>query len=266
MKTKQILIALGALLVVAGCSRKDLNPELKTVRLSAQVESGQTRATVDGTTGAFAWESGDVLSIYLSTGSGAFQNVTLDNAAGNFVMTAAAAAARTGYSVFPSSLNPSWDGSTLSVTLPASYSITSATSVKTPLPMVAVNDPTSDFLFFRHVGALIRIENLSFPAGTTQATVTFNNKGVQGTFEVNTEGIPTILNVDAASGNNVVTFNISGSPLPTVLNIPVPCGAYYGLTVTGNSGSYSVSFTDENFTLARHEGKKLTAPDPEPVP
>lgn len=262
MKTKQILIALGALLVVAGCSRKDLNPDPQTVRLSAQVESGETRATVDGTTGAFAWESGDVLSIYLSTGSGAFQTVTLDNAAGNFVMTAAAAAARTGYSVFPSSLNPSWDGSTLSVTLPASYSITSATSVKTPLPMVAVNDPTSDFLFFRHVGALIRIENLAFPAGTTAATVTFN-KGVQGTFEVNTTGTPVIFNVDAASDNNVVAFSFSGSSLPTVLNIPVPCGAYSGVTVT--AGSYSVPF-DDTFTLARHEGKKLTAPAPTPQP
>lgn len=266
MKTKQILIALGALLVVAGCSRKDLNPELKTVRLSAQVESGQTRATVDGTTGAFAWVAGDQIAVHSDN---AFISKELASD-GSFVLTAAQNAARNGYAVFPASVKEDAytgiDPTALKVTLPASYPITAATSANTPLPMVAENDPTSDFLFFRHVGALVRIENLSFPAGTTQATVTFNNKGVHGTFEVNTEGIPTIFNVDAASGNNVVTFNISGSPLPTVLNIPVPCGAYYGLTVTGNSGSYSVSFSDENFTLARHEGKKLTAPDPEPVP
>ncbi len=260
MKTKQILIALGALLVVAGCSRKDLNPDPQTVRLSAQVESGETRATVDGTTGAFAWESGDVLSIYLSTGSGAFQTVTLDNAAGNFVMTAAAAAARTGYSVFPSSLNPSWDGSTLSVTLPASYSITSATSVKTPLPMVAVNDPTSDFLFFRHVGALVRIEGLAFPSGTTSATVTFN-KGVHGVFEVTTGSAPTIFNTTAEGGNNSVTFTFSGTPLPTVLNVPVPCGEYAWVKVYVNDATAPFT-TFDGFTLGRAQGIKLTPAEP----
>lgn len=259
MKTRLTIIALGTLLVWTGCTRADQASESSMIRLTAQAETGSTRATVDGASGAFAWESGDALAIYLSTSG--FQTVTLDNTAGNFVLPAASAAARTAYSVFPASLvtNASWSGSALTVNLPTSYSITSATSDKTPLPMVAENDPGSDFLFFRHLGALVRIEDLVLPSGTTAVTVTFN-KSVTGPFVVDFTGEPKIACAAPESGNNVVTF-IIGTPLPTTLNIPVPCGSYSGVTLAGNVDSYSVEFP-ENFTLLRHQGKKLSVPEP----
>lgn len=260
MKTRVTIIALGALLVVAGCSREDQNPEPKTVRLSARVESDATRSTVDGTTGAWAWDTGDQIAVHSDN---AFISKELSSD-GSFTLTAAQNAARNGYAVYPASVKlDAYTGigsAALKVNLPASYAVTASTSVRTPLPMVALNDAGSDFLFFRHVGALIRIEGLAFPSGTTSATVTFN-KGVHGVFEVTTGSAPTIFNTTAEGGNNSVTFTFSGTPLPTTLNIPVPCGTYQGVTVTGNTGGYSVEI-DGLFSLERHQGTKLSAPEP----
>ena len=100
MKTRVTIIALGALLVMTGCNRSDLNPDPQTVRLSARVESGETRATVDGTTGAVAWVAGDQIAVHSDN---AFISKELASD-GSFVLTAAQNAARNGYAVFPASV------------------------------------------------------------------------------------------------------------------------------------------------------------------
>jgi len=260
MKTRLTIIALGALFLVAGCSRSDLNTDLRIVRLSALSESDATRATVNGTSGAFAWDAGDQIAVH-SDGSFLTKELAAD---GSFELTADQNTARNGYAVYPASVKvdeySGMGSSALKVTLPAVYAVTAETSTRTPLPMVAVNDAGSDFLFFRHVGALVRIEGLAFPSGTTSATVTFN-KGVHGVFEVTTGSAPTIFNTTAEGGNNSVTFTFSGTPLPTVLNVPVPCGEYAWVKVYVNDATAPFT-TFDGFTLGRAQGIKLTPAEP----
>ena len=261
MKTRLTIIALGALAMLAGCGRSEVAPDVTTFNLSVRAESDATRATVNGS-GNFAWTSGDQIAVHLSTG---YQNVTItpDNSSPRFgttQLTVNSTVTRDGYAIFPASV-AAGTASAPTVTLPASYGITSETATGTPLPMVAVNDPDSDFLHFHHVGGLVRIEGLTLPAGTTSVTVTFN-KGVTGSFEVSAPATaePTITAAPVSASNSSVTFAITGT-LPTVLNVPVPCGEYAWVKVYVNDATAPFT-TFDGFTLGRAQGIKLTPAEP----
>lgn len=269
MKSKLTMIALGTLAILTGCARSETIPGT-TLRLSVRMESPETRATVHETTGAFAWTNGDQIAVHLSSGyvdaaltaDGTNQYGTTELAITDDNVT------RTGYAIFPAGIKDvTADGvgtNLLKVTLPSSYNgVSAVTATSTPVPMVAVNDPDSDLLYFHHVGGLVRIEGLSLPSGTSSVKVTFN-RGVNGSFEVadRATSAPKISNVQAEGSNNSVTFNLTGT-LPTVLNVPVPCGEYAWVKVYVDAAT-DPSHTFDGFTLARSQGIKLTVPDPEP--
>ena len=115
MKTKAIIIALGALLLLSGCSRSKVTPDMTTFDMTVRAESDGTRATVNGTTGAFAWEAGDQIAVHLNSG---YQSATL-TAAGTTTLTAAAGSVRNGYAIYPASVAAGSADAPV-VTLPAS--------------------------------------------------------------------------------------------------------------------------------------------------
>ncbi len=258
--------------MLAGCGRSEVAPDVTTFNLSVRAESDATRATVSSS-GTFAWTEGDQIAVHLSTG---YQDVTLtpDSDSPRYGTTqltvTSSSVTRTGYAIFPASVKDATaDGvgtNTLKVTLPSAYDgVTAATTASTPLPMVAVNDPESDFLYFHHVGGLVRIEGLNLPAGTTSVSVTFN-KGVTGSFEVSDRATsaPTVTAAASDGTNNTVTFNLTGTTLPTVLNVPVPCGEYAWVKVYADASTDPLFAPFDGFTLARAQGIKLTAPALEP--
>lgn len=259
MKTRLITIALGAMVLLSGCSRSKVTPDMTTFDLAVRAESDNTRATVDGTTGTFAWEAGDEIAIHLNTG---YQNATL-TAAGTTTLTVSSSAVRNGYAVYPAAAAAGTDTAPV-ISLPSSYSIASdLQSTSSPLPMVAVNDPDSDILYFHHVGGLIRITCATVPAGTKTVTVTLD-KGIAGSFTVTDPATVTPTIVAGGSGTSV-TFTVSddAAGLATaannvVLNLPVPCGTYASLRVDVNptNASFPVIISD-NMVIERAQGLKV---------
>lgn len=271
MKTRLTIIALGALIMLAGCSRSETVPGPATIRLSARLESAGTRATVNGNTGEFAWEAGDQIAIHLSSGY-ADATLTPDGTTplyGTAELTVSdGTVTRNGYALFPAAVKDAAAdgvGSTpLKVTLPASYSIAAdLQSASAPLPMIAVNDPDSDILHFHHVGGLMRITCSTIPAGTKNVTVTLD-KGIVGSFTVTAPETATPTIAPIGSGTSVV-FTVSddaagivAAASNVVLNLPVPCGTYESLTVdvTPSNASFPVVISG-SMAIGRAEGLKV---------
>lgn len=259
MKTKPIIIALGAMVLLSGCSRSKVTPDMTTFDLAVRAESDNTRATVDGTTGTFAWEAGDEIAIHLNTG---YQNATL-TAAGTTTLTVSSSAVRNGYAVYPAAAAAGTDTAPV-ISLPSSYSIASdLQSTSSPLPMVAVNDPDSDILYFHHVGGLIRITCATVPAGTKTVTVTLD-QGIAGSFTVTDPGTATPTIAPAGTGTSVVfTVSDQESGLASatgnvVLNLPVPVGTYGSLTVdvTPSNASFPVVIS-ASMAIGRAQGLQV---------
>ena len=253
MKTKQILIALGALLVLSGCSRT-LTPGTETIRLTACTES-DTRATIDADSGEFAWETGDAVAVHLSSGYATAALAT----DGTFVLTVPSGTTRNGYAIYPASA-AAGTASAPEVSLPATYSIVGdLQSESVPLPMVAVNDPNRDILYFHHVGGLMQITVTTVPVGTKTVSVTLD-KGVTGDFTI---ADPATLTPTTAPGSSssTVTFTVSADGLDAaasnlVLNLPVPCGTYTSMTVALSPSGTSKTLTD-NMVIGRAQGLKV---------
>ena len=257
MKTKAIIIALGALLLLSGCSRSKVTPDMTTFDLTVRAESDGTRATVNGTTGAFAWEAGDQIAVHLNT---VYQSATL-TAAGTTTLTAAAGSVRNGYAIYPASVAAGTADAPV-ITLPASYSIASdLQSTSAPLPMVALNDPDSDLLYFHHVGGLMRITCVTIPAGTKTVTVTMD-EGIAGSFTVTDPGTATPTIAPGGTGTSVA-FTVSSDGLASaasnvVLNLPVPCGTYASMMVdvTPENASFPVVIS-ASMAIGRAEGRQI---------
>lgn len=248
MKTRYIIAAASALLLLAGCSREmDFQTPGSNV-LKAVIESGETRVSFDEM-GKFAWDEGDKIAVYVGN---AFEEVEVEAATGAFRIETPGD--RSFYAIYPANVAPATNAS-LTVTLPASYDISSVTDADySPVPMVAQNIQGQDELYFLHVGGLVRIfgEN---PTGATTAVVTFD-KDVTGTYTVDTSNPsnPTITTGGNAT-NNTVTYTLP-SGRNFVLNVPVPCGTYESVKIAlGDDNPVQLNTTP--LTFARHHGKTL---------
>ena len=176
MKTRYLIAAASALLLAAGCAREmDFNTPGSSV-LRAVIEQ-ETRVSFDAT-GKFAWDEGDKIAVYVGN---AFEEVEVEAATGAFRIESAGD--RSFYAVYPASVAPA-SNSALTVTLPATYDISSVTDADySPVPMVAENLQGQDELYFLHVGGLVRIICKDLPDAVTTAVVSFD-KDVTGTYTV----------------------------------------------------------------------------------
>lgn len=260
-----IILAGAAILALAGCSREPLAEEPGTEMLTAEiVDDALTRTTYDGTTGDFAWEANDEIALFITNGTKIRRQVdkvtpTSTASIGKFVYSKESGYARTSYAVYPASLvtDASWDGTDLTVTLPASY----PASASTKLPLVADNSQSeTSNLAFKAACGLLRIECVGLTASAADKTITVTmNKSITGDFTVAfvTEGsntVPTIAAADATAANTAVAFTVDKNATSATLNLPLPCGAYSGITVSDGSVSKSVPAV---FTMTRCHGKRM---------
>ena len=133
MKTRYMIAAASALLLLAGCAREmDIQTPGSSV-LKAVIEQSETRVSFDEM-GKFTWDEGDQIAVYVG---GAFEEVEVEAATGAFRIESAGD--RSFYAVYPASVAPATNAS-LTVTLPATYDISSVTDADySPVPMVAEN-------------------------------------------------------------------------------------------------------------------------------
>ena len=248
MKHKLIwmMTALSALLPLAGCTQEEeigLSDRLVTARIETV---GDTRVSLDKY-GKFSWNTGDKLAVFVGTDY--VRDIVVEPSTGRISVNGE----RSRYAVYPSDAADSGNtgNPTLKVTLPDFYDVTDLVvdddvtdpyrriaETWSPMPMVAVNDPKTDVLFFRHVGGLLRIKWVGVPAGTKAVTVTFD-QDITGSYAVDLTDTskPMITSSGSATTANTVVFKVSDSGLAAgktvFLNVPVPCG-HYG-TVTLNA-------------------------------
>ena len=275
---KKVLYTLAALsFVFAACNKQEIVPEegtsqegeLTTVTIKASNGDADTKAAIsDDETRAFTWTIGDQIAVH--TDAGRFYTsdaLTTGGASADF--TVSLSGTRDGYAVYPASVAKSWSESTLTLTLPNTYTYAQVSGNNTPLPMIATN--TGATLNFYHVGALVRLTVPGIPATADKLIITFD-KDVTGDF---TLASPTVgvsaITTSSATDKNVVTITlIPGTDYSgAVINIPVPTVtgenklsitsvvAQYGTTPTTTIETVSADLS--NWSATRAHGKKATA-------
>lgn len=76
MKMKKTFMTwFGLAAILFGCQQAELSDPnevggqpMKTVTISADMSTGDTKASIDSETGAFTWQSGDIISVLATDG------------------------------------------------------------------------------------------------------------------------------------------------------------------------------------------------------
>ena len=235
-KAYSILVFVGLFLLLTGCAGekedRQENP-VRTEELRAGIVTTQSRAQI-GAYGQLAWEKGDIIAVHRQTSG--YENCPLTEG-GVFNVHLFDSERRDGFAVYPADIA---DGTAASdddfkVILPSFYRIPrDGMTDKSPVPMVAVNDPEAEDLFFRHLGGLLRLSLDNVPVETAFLKINLG-KRITGSFAV--AGVetssPSIATDSGEAGDLCFELEL---PLTSVrddyvLNIPVPTGTYSSISV-----------------------------------
>lgn len=257
---KKYIFGTALMCLMVACNTLE-NPIPETsdavVYIKADSEEDITKGSVDGSTAAFKWNTGDRIAVYadgykisaqldpsynnLSTANFGF-SVTGDNALNQ--------ASRANFAIFPISLV--YDGSgnlytedvtatSLKLNLPASYSLAQVQNDVSPTPMIATNTPNGN-LAFKALCPLLRITVVNIPKQTQRIEFDFNGVNVQGEFtlvgvDLTKDIVENSIATSNASGSNgdIITVTMAGNTTwhdNLVINLPVPAGTYGNITIT----------------------------------
>ena len=242
-------------LALVGCSKDSIEEtsgvgaiKMKTVTISSGIE-GITRASVDSQTGAFAWQSGDLISV-LATDGNFYDFIINDGEAGkkeaeftgnipeNENVTTVATYPRI---VSNGSANTVLEGSTLNYYLPATWTYAKDVS---NVPMVAAFDEAAEDMSFKQVGGVMRFPVKNLP--TEAKFVLSMNKTITGSFPVNISALGESAMVAGETASTLTinyTSDVDGASAE--FNVPVPTGVYSDFTVEILGANDKVLFTKE---------------------
>ena len=268
-KINSFILFGAAVFAFAACSNetqienapKPQEPVYETLSVKIGSEA-KTRVTLEGTANAKSeFETGDKIAVW--TEAGAFQEPTVD--AEGKVSVDVSGGARSNYAVYYNGATaPSFESSTLKITLPSTYDYANVCGDKNPVPMVAKNDAsdaTNDMVFYA-VCALARITLTGIPATADKLEVTFN-QDVTGEFTVTNPGTATpSISTTSSTGKEKVTINLTPKTDYTgaVINIPVPVGTVTA-AVYAKAGTTTLTAKDDiisGWGANRAHGKKAT--------
>ena len=260
---KRYIAILTMILAVAACKKQGPfeAPTGIGETLIAHIGGPESKVSFDASTGKFAW-SAPTDEIALHTSAGAYQNVTVQPS-GVFTFLPEGSETRDGFAFYPAGVA---DGTAAApvVTLPASYDIDAeGMGDWYPTPMIAVNDPADDDLWFYHVGAALHLTLNSVPAGTKKIAVNFG-KGVTGTFDVADPSTATPWIAPAAAADEVsfvLDAALSDAADGLVINIPVPAGNYPKIQILAKDASDALLASGgsyKDWTFPRGRGRQLS--------
>ena len=287
------LLAAAVAAAAAGCTRQSgaddpVGPSRLTARIEADSPLTKTAYDDEGPVGEFSWSEGDQIAVHYSDGS--YPALSVDHETGAVNAPSTAARMRDCYAVYPAeaAVAANYGNPTLQVRLPASYQlsgIVSGTDTRgwnwSACPMVAVNDPYSDLLYFRHVGSLLRLNVIGVDPAIFRIDVTLDaldelagHRGnIHGNFTVSNPSGRTPTIERSEGDRHTVSFQLApdggsiGSGVKRlVLNLPVPTGTYAGLRVTSFDAAgqtLATLFLDRRFPFQRHYGKRVWVLFPE---
>lgn len=294
MKKYYIILTIG-LLCLTACNKEDKISEEqnsdKITFIKAKNGDNDSKASVDNTSAAFTWNTGDKVAVYTTDGykiSNGLEATYDGTNAATFAFSDMVEAHRTDFALFPASLV--WDGTNirpnsasnhtstgLTVTLPASYTLSEVQDEKSPVPMIATNAPNGD-LNFKSLCALLRITVQNVPYMAKRLEFDFNGKKVQGEFtltgvEPGTTGIETCA---TSENDDIITVTMADNHTwhdAMVINLPVPAGVattgeYTDITISAydaTSGGNKIFDmtrpvkTSANWVPGRKASRKITA-------
>ena len=243
-------------LALVGCSKDSIeetsgvSTKMKTVTISSGIEE-ITRASVDSQTGAFTWQSGDLISV-LATDGKFYDFILKDGEAGKnvaeFTGSIPETANVTTVATYPrivangSESNTVLEGSTLNYNLPATWTYAKDVS---NVPMVAAFDEGAEHMSFKQVGGVMRFPVKNLP---TEAKVVLSmNKTITGSFPVNISALGESAMVAGETAASTVTINYTSDVdgAAAEFNVPVPTGVYAKFKVEILGANDEVLFTKE---------------------
>lgn len=299
---KKYYVILAALLLAAACTQNGLivddpaENEVPAAGLVTYIQAfgeQNTKASIDGSTGDFTWNTSDQIAVYAGGYKFSDDMYSAYDATNDATFSFSGAQAfaevdRANFALFPASLacdssnNPYTSdvtASSLKINLPGAYNLSEIKDNKAPMPMIAANAPDGA-LAFKTLGALVRFTLVNVPKQTQYITFDFEGKKVQGEFTLTgVEPGTTVVQTSATSGDDdIITVYNNGVfdsfQTDLVVNIPVPAGVsstgeYTDVTVTtwdgepGNGGHKINALTtpvkaSANWVPARKAARKKT--------
>ena len=268
-KINSFILSAAAAIAFSACSNetqiedapKPSEPIYETLSVKVGSEA-QTRVSLTTDAANAAFETGDKIAVW--TEAGTFQECTVDGS--GKIAVDISGGVRSNYAVYYNGATaPTFESSTLKITLPGTYDYADVAGEKNPVPMVAKNvaGDAADMTFYAVCG-LARITLTGIPATADKLEVSFN-KDVTGEFTVTDPGTtaPYISAAESSTKNKAsITLTPGTDYTGAVINIPVPVGT--GVTVTSISAlagsDLLVRKTNPitSWNPARAKGKKAT--------
>lgn len=237
--------------------------------------------------GAFTWDDDTRIAIHTDTGGGSFiiarmEEKSTDGKTATFRPTLTGT--RDGYAVFPYTAAdggyPGVDERGLRVYWHKEHYVDNSRAdwkeyytARTESPMVAVNDPNSTTLDFKHLGGVLRLHIDQIPNRTKYLKIRSLDPDppIQGSYIVDMSGAEPV--VSAVSGeversvnfvfstiilNGLSSYDAVGAINNVVLNLPVPPGTYNSLRVQAFRETYGNSYNQNTSNLCRYNCTPVT--------
>lgn len=249
------LIVLAGILF--GCQQAELTDpnngsvKMKTVTVSASIDAADTKASIDSQSGAFTWQSGDLISVLATDGK--FYDFILEGEHGakvaEFVGQIPEGYDITTVATYPRIVangteNTVLAGNTLNYVLPEAWNYAKDVS---NVPMVATFGEGAEHMSFKQVGGVMRFPVKNLPP-KAQFVVTMVDKTITGQFSVDITKLGEAAMV-AGTEASVLTINYSSDVdgASAEFNVPVPTGTYNNFKVEVKDAEGTVLF-EKNYT------------------
>ena len=263
-----ILAASAAILAAVSCAKEE-NPfeqkmasqvKLTKITLKASHETDEveapatasqapvSRTELNTSTGAVTWAVGDKIKMVWNGGSGESNALTSGGSSATFTVEVGAG---TKYAVYPSSVDASYDGSTFSVTVPATQDGTFTNAAIEVAPYTP-----GESLAFKNLGGLLQ---LVVSEGSVEKIRISSNDStpLAGTAEVTfTDGLPVIGTVTATSTSILLNVGGAGTYYAAVLPGSLDAGIYVEL-LNSSDEVIGEKLTGNTLAVARRQIRKL---------
>ena len=256
MKLHRFLFAALASVLLFACHKEEVEisngvgaQKMKQVTISTSMDSPSTRASLDSETGAFSWQSGDLISVLATDGN--FYDFILESGAGNyeaeFVGSIPENAYITTVATYPrivsnGSANTVLVGSTLNYNLPATWTYAKDVS---NVPMVAAFSENATHMAFKQVGGVMRFPVKNMPT-EAKFIITMEDKTITGAFPVDINNLgASAMTAGSSASELVINYSSEIDGAYAEFNVPVPTGTYNNFTLTIKDANDKVLFTKE---------------------
>jgi len=259
-------------LCFAACNKQEVTPveegilqeePLTTVTIKATNGDADTKAAVSDAL-AFTWSAGDKIAVHTDNETYFTSDGLVSGGSASADFTVSYSGTRNGFAVYPAACAKTWDGSNLTLSLPASYTLSEVSGEVSPLPMIA-QDGGAD-LSFKHVASLLRLTVKDIPADATGLVIEFVGHKVNGEFTIASPaaGTSTIsTSTSYSTGEDKIAITGIGTETEVTVNIPLPVGDYDDIYITPSGSTTKVAAVRHikagGYPAARAYGRKLTA-------